>query len=189
MSARWFRWGLLAAFLLQTALLAWLIVNRALLLENGKEIRLAVVPVDPRDFLRGDYVVLSYDISRLTTDEVEGDDDFAYYETIYVSLQEAPAGWAATSLHRDEPTNGVYLRGTVENAFTRDTCKIASPCEELQIVYDIERFFVPEGKGRELETLRNDQRMSVDVAVAGDGRAALKRLLVDGEVRYEESFF
>jgi uncharacterized membrane-anchored protein len=189
MSARLFRWGLLAAFLLQTALLAWLIVNRALLLENGTEIRLAVVPVDPRDLLRGDYVVLSYDISRLTTDEVEGDDDFGYYEPVYVSLDETADGWVASSIHRARPGAGVFLRGTVENSLSRDKCKVSSPCEELQIVYDIERFFVPEGKGRELETLRNDQRMSVDVAVADDGRVALKRLLVDGEVRYEESFF
>jgi uncharacterized membrane-anchored protein len=180
---------LVAAFVLQTGLLAWLIVNRALLLENGREVRLAVVPVDPRDLLRGDYVVLSYDISRLATDEVEGDDDFGYYETVYVSLKEAPAGWVATSVSRAEPENGVFLKGTVENVLSRETCKLSSPCQELQIVYDLERFFVPEGEGRNLETLRNDQRMSVDVAVADDGRAALKRLLVDGEVRYEESFF
>ena len=41
---------------------------------------------------------------------------------------------------------------------------------------------MPEGTGRELEKLRNDQKVSVDVAVAERGRAALKRLLVDGEV-------
>jgi len=189
MSTKFFRWGLAAAFLLQTALLAWLIVDRALLLENGKEIRLAVVPVDPRDLLRGDYVVLRYDISRLTTDEVEGDNDFGYYEPIYVSLDETADGWAAASIHRARPKAGIFLRGTVENSFSPETCKITSPCEELQIVYDLEQFFVPEGRGRELETLRNDQRMSVDVAVADDGRAALKRLLVDGEVRYEENLY
>jgi uncharacterized membrane-anchored protein len=189
MSTRLFRWGLLAAFLLQAALLAWLIVDRALLLENGKEIRLAVVPVDPRDFLRGDYVILSYDISRLATDEVEGEDDFTYYEPIYVSLNETPVGWAATAIHHVRPESGTFLKGTVENAFPRDSCTVAAPCQELQIAYDLEQFFVPEGKGRDLEALRNDQRMSVDVAVADDGRAALKRLLVDGQVQYEETLF
>src|SRR5690606_35209140 len=72
MTTRFFRLGLLGAFLLQTALVAWLIVDRALLIKNGREVRLAVVPVDPRDLLRGDYVILSYPISRLQTDEVEG---------------------------------------------------------------------------------------------------------------------
>jgi uncharacterized membrane-anchored protein len=189
MSTKLFRFGLLAAFLLQTGLLAWMIVDRALLLKNGKEVRLAVVPVDPRDLLRGDYVILSYPMSRIVSDEIEGDDDFYYYDTIYVTVAEAPDGWKATSIHRQPPEDGVFLKGFVENIYTRDGCKVAAPCTEYQIGYNLEQFFVPEGEGRELETLRNDQRMSVDVAVAENGRSALKRLLVDGEVRYEEQLY
>jgi uncharacterized membrane-anchored protein len=189
MSTKFFRLGLLAAFLLQAALLAWMIVDRALLLKNGKEVRLAVVPVDPRDLLRGDYVILSYPISRIVSDEVDGDDEFYYYEPIYVTVAEAPDGWKATAIHRTPPADGIYLKGFVENYNTRDSCKTATPCTEYQVAYNLEQFFVPEGEGRDLETLRNDQRMSVDVAVADNGRAALKRLLVDGEVRYEEQLY
>jgi uncharacterized membrane-anchored protein len=189
MSTRFFRWGLLAAFVLQAALLAWMIVDSALLLENGREVRLAVVPVDPRDLFRGDYVILSYPMSRLVTDEVDGDDDFNYYDAVYVTVAEAPDGWQATSMRRAAPSDGIFLKGVVENIFVRDSCKVAAPCTEYQIAYNLEQFFVPEGKGRELETIRNDQRMSVDVAVAENGRSALKRLLVDGEVRYEEQLY
>jgi uncharacterized membrane-anchored protein len=189
MSSKFFRWGLLAAFLLQAALLAWMIIDRALLLKNGKEVRLAVVPVDPRDLLRGDYVILSYPISRIASDEVDGDDEFYYYEPIYVTIAEAPEGWKATAIHRTPPSGGIYLKGFVESYNTRETCKAAPTCSDYQIAYNLEQFFVPEGEGRELETLRNDQRMSVDVAVAGNGRSALKRLLVDGEVRYEEKLY
>jgi len=189
MSARLFRWGLLAAFLLQAALLSWLIADRALLLSNGKEIRLAVVPVDPRDLLRGDYVTLAYPMSRFRTDEIEGDDEFYYQEPIYVSLSESPDGWQATAIHRDPPADGVFVKGVVQESYVVEDCKIAPPCGEVRVDYNLERFFVPEGKGRALETLRNDQRVSVDVAVADDGRAALKRLLVDGEVRYEEPLY
>lgn len=189
MSTRLFRWGLLAAFLLQTALLAWVIADRALLLSNGKEVRLAVVPVDPRDLLRGDYVTLAYPMSQLKTDQIEGDDDFSYGEPIYVSLSESADGWQATAIHRDPPSDGVFLRGTVRDAYASEDCKVATPCREVRVDYNLERFFVPEGKGRALETLRNDQRVSVDVAVADDGRAALKRLLVDGDVRFEEQLY
>jgi len=45
---------------------------------------------------------------------------------------------------------------------------------------------VPEGTGRELEALHNGDHLAVDVALGADGRAALKRLLVDGTPRYEE---
>jgi uncharacterized membrane-anchored protein len=189
MTVRLFRWGLLAAFLLQAALLAWMIADRAILLSQGREIRLAVVPVDPRDLLRGDYVTLAYPISRLRSDEVGGDDAFTYQEPIYVSLREAPGGWQAISIHREPPDTGVFLRGTVEDTFTNENCAVSAPCREVRIAYNLERFFVPEGEGRALEFLRNDQRISVDVAVAESGRAALKRLLVDGEVRYQESLY
>jgi uncharacterized membrane-anchored protein len=51
-----------------------------------------------------------------------------------------------------------------------------------EVAYNLEQFFVPEGAGRDLETLRNDQHMSVDVAVAEDGRASMGGS-VDGQVR------
>jgi uncharacterized membrane-anchored protein len=188
-SPRLFRWGLLAAFLLQTALLAWMIVDRALLLSQGREVRLEVVPVDPRDLFRGDYVTLAYAMSQLRTDEIAGDDQFYVLDPVYVTLREGPGGWEATAIHRDRPEEGVFLKGTVEDAFGRDDCRAVTECRQLRIAYNLERFFIPEGEGRALERLRNDQRISVDVAVADTGKAALKRLLVDDEVRYEESLY
>lgn len=189
MSTRLFRWGLLGAFLLQTALLAWMIVDRAMLLSDGREVRLAVVPVDPRDLLRGDYVVLSYEISRIAIDEAEGDDGFGFHDPIYVVLRDTADGWRADSLWHDAPASGLFLKGIVVGISTPEDCANAAACQELLIDYNLERFFVPEGEGRELEDLRNDQRVSVDVAVAENGRAALKRLLVDGDVRYEEKLY
>jgi uncharacterized membrane-anchored protein len=184
-----FRWALLAAFVLQTGLLAWMIADRALLLSHGKEVRLQVVPVDPRDLLRGDYVTLAYPMSRLRNDEIEGDDDFRFGQPIYVTLREGSDGWEATAINHAPPADGMFLKGTVEDSYGRDDCQVSTPCQELRVSYNLEQFFVPEGEGRELETLRNDQRISADVAVADSGRAALKRLLVDGEVRYEESLY
>jgi uncharacterized membrane-anchored protein len=186
---KYFRLGLVGAFLLQAALLSWLIVDRALLIKNGKEIRLAVVPVDPRDFLRGDYVILSYPISLLKSDEIAGGDAMRWGDTAYVSLAETAEGWQATAIGPVPPESGIFLKGLVESSYERQDCKVKAPCNDIRVAYNLEQFFVPEGQGRDLETLRNDQRMSVDVAVADNGRAALKRLLVDGEVRYEESLY
>src|SRR5690606_30905906 len=93
-------WGFVLAFAAQAALLVYMLGARAHMLANGAEIRLPVVPVDPRDFLRGDYVVLSYPLSRLDAAALDGDDAFAYGEPIYVEL--APDGevWTAAALHR-----------------------------------------------------------------------------------------
>ena len=54
-----------AAALVQVALLTVMIVDRVQILRDGKEVTLQSRPVDPRDLLRGDYVVLGYDISQL----------------------------------------------------------------------------------------------------------------------------
>jgi len=189
MSPRLFRWGLLAAFFLQTMLLAWLIVDRAMLLSGGKEISLDVVPVDPRDFLRGDYVVLSYDISRLNQSEFDGDSDFDSGDSIYVSLEPDGDSWRAQEIFHEEPSGGLFLRGTVKRRRDGSGDCNADRCQVLTVEYGLERFFVPEGQGRDLETLRNDQKMRVIASVGENGRSALKRLLIDNQVRYEENFY
>ena len=58
------RRALYLIFLAQVLLLAELYADRALGL-RGETIRLRTVPVDPRDLLRGDYVILGYEISRI----------------------------------------------------------------------------------------------------------------------------
>lgn len=184
-----YRLGIVLAFLVQVGLLAWMVADRALILMNGKEIRLTVVPVDPHDLLRGDYVVLNYDISRLTNSMLEGDDTFTAQDSIYVTLAESPEGLKATAISHAAPADGLFLQGTVRELSDSGACTGIQYCWIYTVDYDLEEFFVPEGTGKELETLRNDQRVSVDVAVGNDGRAALKRLLVDGEPRYQEGLY
>ena len=184
---RWVPYGVALgiAFLLQAGLAGWLIAERALLLKNGHEVRLAVVPVDPRDLLRGDYILLSYDISRLDNAQLDGDDAFAAGDAIYVALAQAGEGWKATTITHAPPTGGTWIKGAVMNVRTgSQDCK--DTCKTYEVEYNIEKFFVPEGTGRALEAPRNGDHLAVDVALGADGRAALKRLLVDGTPRYEE---
>lgn len=188
MSAR-YRWGIAAAFVLQVTLLGWMIADRAMLLQNGREIRLDVIPVDPRDLLRGDYVILTYEISRFDAPPVTVSEYLNWGDRVYVTIAEGEGGWEAVAIGSERPV-GTFLQGTIErvSGFSGADCGDFG-CKTYSVEYNLERFFVPEGTGRELETLRNEQRVSVDVAVADDGRAALKRLLVDGEVRFEEPLY
>ncbi len=184
---RWIPYGVAlgVAFLLQVGLVGWLIVDRALLLKTGHEVRLAVVPVDPRDLLRGDYIALSYDISRLDNAALDGDDAFADGDAIYVTLARSGDTWKATTIAHAPPATGIWIRGAVSDVrIGGPDC--ATSCKIYRVDYDIGKFFLPEGTGRALEKLRNDQHLAVDVALGSDGRAALKRLLVDGTPRYEE---
>ena len=181
-------WGFALAFIVQAALLGYMLVDRAMLLANGTEIRLPVVPVDPRDFLRGDYVILAYPMSRLYAAQLGGDDDFSYHTPIFVELAQDGDVWKPVALHKTQPENRTSIRGTITSAMQPSGCVDVS-CSEYSVDYNLEKFFVPEGKGRDLEKLRNDQHLQVDVAVAENGRAALKRLRVDGAIEYEEKMF
>ncbi|MGF7160630.1 putative membrane-anchored protein [Rhodoligotrophos appendicifer] len=182
-------WGFVAAFLLQAGLLVYMVADRAVLLAEGKEIRLAVRPVDPRDLLRGDYVVLSYDISQLDAAKLGGADDFEAGSTVYVSLRSDGEVWQASAMNseRTDDGAGAVLRGTIDGKISPPGC--SDPCKAYRVTYGLEQFFVPEGKGRDLEQLRNDQKLAVDIAIDPDGRGAIKRLLVDGQVRYDTRLF
>lgn len=180
--------GIAAAFVIQAGLLAAMVVDRALLLARGTEIRLPVVPVDPRDYLRGDYVILSYEMSRVRGNPVEGGQPLAVDQTAYVALREKNGAWHAGPIYDRLPQSGRFLKGKIQG-IRQDEKECTAPCRIYQVTYNLEKFFVPEGKGRALEQLRNDQRLEVDVAIASDGRAALKRLLVDGAVRHEDPIF
>jgi uncharacterized membrane-anchored protein len=179
-------WFALAG-LVQLALIAAMVIDRAGILREGTEVTLQTRPVDPRDFLRGDYVVLSYDISEVPAGELKGKPRDGRDSTVFVKL--APKGdgfYRAVSAHLDPvpvASGEIVIRGRVENwRWCRD-------CESLSISYGLEKFFVPEGEGLVLEQARNQQKISVVAAVTPSGRAAIKRLLLDGKPVYDEPLF
>jgi uncharacterized membrane-anchored protein len=144
-------------------------------------------PVDPRDFLRGDYVVLSYDISEMPAGELKGKPREGREPVVFVKLARKGDGfYGAVSVHLDPvpvASGEILIRGRVPSwRWCRD-------CEQVFVHYGLEKFFVPEGEGRELEHARNQQRLSIVAAVTPSGRAAIKRLLLDGKPVYDEPLF
>ena len=175
--------GLLAAFVLQAGLLGWMVADRALLLARGTEIRLPVRPVDPRDLLRGEYVTLDYEIASLKAGALARLDPVKPGDAVYVAIERAGDAWRATSATAAPPREGAYLKGRVASAHGE------GPQRALRVDYNLEKFFMPEGQAIEVERLRNAKRIEVDVAVGAGGRAALKRLVIDGALRYEDPLF
>jgi len=179
-------WFALAG-LIQVALIAMTVINRASILREGTELTLQTRPVDPRDFLRGDYVVLSYDISQVPAGELKGKLPQNREPNVFVKLAPKDGGfYGAVSVHIDRVpvANGeILIRGRVTN------WRWCGNCDSLFVRYGLEKFFVPEGEGRELEHARNQQRLAVVAAVTPAGRAAIKRLLLDGKPVYDEPPF
>lgn len=184
------RTALLAAAALQTLAVAWMIVDRAALLANGRQITAAVVPVDPRDLFRGDYVILGYAFSTgaaiaLPAGARQGD-------TVYALLTgKGPSEWELSAVSATPPVatgeSEVVLKGIVESVGGRATGPDGPAVGRLR--YGIERYYVPEGSGRDLEKAVREKRMEAVLAVGGDGKVALRGLKVDGHLVAEEPLF
>lgn len=172
------------AALVQAGLIALMVYDRASILREGTEVTLQTRPVDPRDFLRGDYVVLNYDISQVPGAGLSGEEQGRRWVPIYVKLAPNAEGvFTVVSAHATPvPVSGkeVLILGKARRCVG---------CETVQVRYNIEKYFVPEGQGLELEHARNDGKVRIVAAVSPSGRAAIKRLLVDGKPVYDEPLF
>jgi uncharacterized membrane-anchored protein len=181
-----------AAALIQIALLAAMIVDRAQILRDGTEVTLQTDAVDPRDPLRGDYVTLSYYISRMPAGALRDQPASSRATIVFVRLVPAGDGtYGGISVHAEPvPVTSpeILIRGRVVYGASCGS-NSNSFCDTLQIRYDLESYFVPEGEGKKLQDARNQRKVRVVAAVLPSGRAAIKRLLIDGQPAYEESWF
>ncbi|WP_104667292.1 GDYXXLXY domain-containing protein [Ensifer adhaerens] len=188
--SRWLN-PLLAALLVagvQTAALGYMIEGRASILRSGRDVLLKTVPVDPRDLLRGDYVILNYDISRLQPELFKGDTPREQEQAqVYVRLEKQLDGfWAATEASFQplaSAGDSVVLRSLPFAYYP------SSSSSSVDVEYGIERFYVPEGEGRTLEEARNAQALSVNIRVDAKGKAQIREIAVNGSPVYEEPLY
>lgn len=179
--------GLAVVAALQTAVLAWMVIDRSILLKTGREIVLPVRPVDPRDLFRGEYVRLGFDVANVPVKLLEGArpvGNSAFYVTIEQQGDEWKPVRITASRPRDVAPNQMVLKARPVFRFP------AAEQNHIQTVlarYGIERYYVPQGEGPRLEALARDKKISVLVAVDGKGNAALKGILIDGRLQYVES--
>ncbi|WP_441233204.1 GDYXXLXY domain-containing protein [Bradyrhizobium sp. 930_D9_N1_4] len=177
------------AVLLQCVLLVLMVADRMQILREGREVTLQTQPVDPRDLLRGDYVVLRYDISQVAAGALAGQPAAERKPVVFVKLAPNASGLYEAVSVSVEPVAvtapEILIRGRVSYS-----CGSGQTfCDKLTIKYGLESYFVPEGEGRKLEHARNQQKVRIVAAVLPSGRAAIKRLLLDGEPVYEEPLY
>lgn len=186
---------LLAAALLaaaQIAFLAWIIAGRAAILRDGQEVLLKVEPVDPRDLLRGDYVRLGYEIRNVPVKLVANApaSEFVTEEgPVFVRLGRDPDGyWRVRSAALGAPQGAapageVDIRGTASGGWT------LGPDASISVTYGIERYYVPEGEGRAIETDMRERPFGIRAAIGGDGTAQIKALMDGDTMLYEEPLY
>jgi uncharacterized membrane-anchored protein len=155
----------------QTALLLALIAQQELRLASPTTVLLETAPVDPRDLLRGDYVILGYKISTLTN-SLWDSPAFAKIPdgtTVFVSLEKRgpfhEAVQISQSLPPQEPSR-VVLQGRVAHSWNTNVTRVE---------YGLERYYVKEGTGNPRG------KITVEAAVPADGKAAIKNVFLDGK--------
>jgi uncharacterized membrane-anchored protein len=157
----------------QIGILSTMIVADSLPYQFGETIRLKVVPVDPRDMFRGDYVVLGYEFSNLRDKKVSGltDTNGTYCDhagqPVYVLLVKDKDDdvWKPQEISVNRPSTGTYLRGQING--------------QGQIDCGIDAYFVQEGEGLQIEqAIREDKNAVAEVAV-WNGQAKLKRVITN----------
>lgn len=171
----------LIASTMQTGILSAMIHEGNTILEDGTPITLRTRPVDPRDLLRGEYVILSYDISLVESSMIAGPwPETAGDAALYLEMApESDGTWRPIIASFNPLVTG---RG---NVMLRSLPFHFDPAGQkpstLRVEYGLERYYVPEGQGPELEKARNDSRILVEARVMPDGTARISSLRVEPE--------
>jgi len=174
--------------------LSTMLLGRAAILRDGSEIILRSAPVDPRDLMRGDYVQLRYE----SVSQVDGAlfsgiwPEQDRFMPLWLTLETGEDGLATVkSISLDKPDDGtadtVYLKSKPVKLSGDDANRFRHMI--ISLTFGIERYYVPEGEGRDIEDARNAGRTTVAVRVSADGQPQIARLMIDGVTLYEEPLY
>ena len=188
---------LMVLFILQAGILGWMIWDRAQILETGQTVRLAVEPIDPRDIFRGYYVTLNYEISRISPSELGSEEQFEKHDIVYVTLAEGENDlWHPNAISHSRPTSGsgeTVIAGRVRRltsprriVSSNGDVICTSRCQTLTIRYGIEQYFAQQDAAQKIESEQRDNDIEILAAIDSSGTAAIKGIIVNGILRYEE---
>lgn len=165
---------------LQLAVLAYMAGEREWVAMTGRTILLRTAPIDPNDPMRGDYVRLDYEISRVPREQCRDavatwfDENMVYTRErrdarVYAALRVDEFGLAElVSLSDQPPAVGLFLRGRVDSLNH----------SAVDVRYGVEAFFMEQGDAREFENAARGEKTGVPVnariAVSAGGLAVLR---------------
>ncbi|MFN5467393.1 MAG: GDYXXLXY domain-containing protein [Pirellulaceae bacterium] len=158
---------LFGAVALQLLILLGMIAWQAMPIWTGETLLLRVQPIDPRDLMRGDYVILSYEMSSLPIDGVEGNrSEWADDRVVFVTLEceEDGVHWRGVKASLNKPAKGKYIQGKTLRG---------------RLVFGIESYFLQEGTGKEYEEAIQKKKVSARISLTAEGLAALLDLQYD----------
>jgi len=167
--------GLLIAIVFQVTVLAGEYIGARYPLWTGKEIRVKVIPVDPRSLFRGNYARLRYDFSRIPAKEFNTPEKLRNEERVYVVLKQNNEGvYEFDKVTLTRPQSGIFLRGRIQNRW-----RWRSVPKQYTIKFGVEAWFAPKAKALKMERELRKGAVAV-IMVADNGKAALKDVVLKG---------
>lgn len=158
----------------QVALILGIIIFKFSILAGGTEVVLRIRPVDPRDWLRGDYVTFQYDVSSAPS--YYSAENIKVGDSVYVILVKSGKYWMLANVQKDLPEKGIFIKGTVVSGGYLVGEYEKAP---YQIAYGVEQFFIPEGAGSSF-SFWGKEAYAV-VKVDNKGSAVLSQIFVEGK--------
>jgi uncharacterized membrane-anchored protein len=115
---------------------------------SSRDIWVKPVPVDPRDLLRGEYIILQYDFSVYNSKNLkQGEKEPRQAKSLYAVLKEEQKLWILDYFSFDKPSSDrVFLKGKLRERFNEENVY-----DGAFVIYNLESWFVPEGQGPILE--------------------------------------
>ena len=166
--------AIFTAFVFQLVILSGLSGKGLVPRITSDRVRFQVFPVDPRDMMRGEYITLGYEFSRLPEDVELIDERIKSYKTktnfnqksidVYVTLKFNLKEdiYKGVFFGSTPPTKGRYLRGKLNS--------------NNRIEFGIEAFYLQEGKGQIYEQAIREKKLVAEVYLAPDGSAQMKQV-------------
>ncbi len=139
-------------------------------LRTGTVIRLETRPVDPRDLLRGDFVILAYPVGTVAPSLFP---DGKTPETTVGSKVWVRLG-TTNGFHVARGASFAPLRGTAAEPVMAGTVKAVRGDGAVDVAYGLERFYVREGTGNP------HGKLTVEASVSAAGDATIREVYVDG---------
>ncbi|MBZ9882292.1 GDYXXLXY domain-containing protein [Mesorhizobium sp. CA10] len=179
--------------LVQIGFLSWIIAGRAAILRNGKEVLLKIQPVDPRDLLRGDYISLNNNISRIPVKLIVNlpQGKFSSDDTaIVVRLKKGSDGyWQPTAAWFGKAPVPAGADEADIAGHVGEGWGLSDPEATIAPDYGIDRFYLPEGEGMAIQDDMRVRPFGIKLALASDGTAQIKALMDGDKTLFEEPLY
>ncbi|MDO5554704.1 MAG: GDYXXLXY domain-containing protein [Planctomycetia bacterium] len=173
---------LAGSVLLLFVILGSMVADNTIPFRNAKTIVVETMPVDPRDLLRGDYVILRYPFSTTSGRRWNGNQDEKMFvvpeqprtgQQVYAILEydKEESVWKTIRISLEPPGPGqVYLRGIQRSYW--------------QAQYGIESWYVQEGTGKALERAMRSgsagtSQVRVELLVTPEGRSRINNVWIE----------